>query len=426
MAKIKILIVGMCDSIHIARWISNLKMTDWDVRVFSSSNNPLFHPDLNSTIVYSTAKFRNRFQKKGSSGFGVMSDALFKFLTGSNVIARMIRLAIKLIFPSKRMSITRRLEKVIQSFNPDIIHSMETQEAGYLVLETKRHLTDGNFPPWLHTNWGSDIYLFGKLSKHAPKIREVLTECDYYSCECKRDVVLAQKYGFSGGILPVLPNSGGFDLASLRILREACLPCSQRRSILVKGYQGWAGRAFCAIRALSRAKDVLNGYSVYIYSNNTDDMKIAAELLATEANIPVIVLEQKLPHLEMLKLHGRARISIGLSISDAISTSFLESLVMGSFPIQSWTSSADEWITDGEGGILVPPEDPEIVERALRRAISDDDLVDKAMNINWHIVENRLDNEKIRRLIIRNYKSILDKSLEKDCWLKEGLGALGD
>lgn len=411
MGRSKLLIVGMCDSIHLARWVSNLASLNWDIRVFSSSSNWLRHPDLNETIVYSTAKFRHKLQRKGSSGILIKSDALYNFLVGSNVLARAIKLCVKLLIPQQRMDIYKRLDTVIRSFNPDIIHSMETQEAGYLVLETKkRHFTDAKFPIWLHTNWGSDIYLFGRLARHAPKIRELLDECDYYSCESQRDAVLAREFGFMGGILPIFPNSGGLDLSLIKTLREECAPPSQRKIILLKGYQGWAGRAFCGMRALARARDMLEGYSIYIYSNDSYEMKIAAELLAIETKIPVILLQPRLPHVEMLKLHGRARISIGLSISDAISTSFLEAMVMGAFPIQSYTSTADEWITDGEGGILVPPEDPEVIETALRKALMDNDLVDRARSKNWPTVEERLDNKKIKDMIIRNYEAVMNGS----------------
>jgi len=71
----------------------------------------------------------------------------------------------------------------------------------------------------------------------------------------------------------------------------------------------------------------------------------------------------------MLHYYGRARIYIGLSISDAISTSLLEAMVMGAFPIQSCTACADEWIEDGKSGFIVPPEDPHVIAEAIRRAL---------------------------------------------------------
>jgi hypothetical protein len=404
---LKLLIVGMSESVHARRWISQIANLGWDIRFFALDDISEPHPDLRSIVVYSRASFRSKHQAKGSSGMLICLDPIYRLLNGPNRLARLISRAKAFLGRPNRRSRADRLAKAIFSFQPDIVHSMETQGAGYLTVEAKRLLKGHSFPTWLHTNWGSDIYLFGRLAAHASKIRDVLAGCDYYSCECERDVALARQFGFTGGVLPVFPNSGGFDLAEIIAMRKASLPPSQRRTILLKGYQGWAGRAFCGIRALSRAKDVLGGYSVFIYSNDSTDMKIAAELLAQEAGIQVTVLEPHIPHAKMLELHGRARISIGLSISDAISTSFLEAMVMGSFPIQSWTSAANEWIIDGQGGILVPPEDPDIIEVAIRRALADDGLVDRAAALSWPIVANRLDAKHLRDLAVQGYESIL-------------------
>jgi glycosyltransferase involved in cell wall biosynthesis len=74
-------------------------------------------------------------------------------------------------------------------------------------------------------------------------------------------------------------------------------------------------------------------------------------------------------HQEMLSMNGKARISITLNISDGVSTSLLEAIVMGAFPIQSYTACANEWVEDGKTGLLVHPEDTESVEhQALKKA----------------------------------------------------------
>jgi glycosyltransferase involved in cell wall biosynthesis len=106
----------------------------------------------------------------------------------------------------------------------------------------------------------------------------------------------------------------------------------------------------------------------------------------------------------MLRLHGRARVSIGLSISDAISTSLLEAMLMGSFPIQSHTACADEWLRHGEGGWLVHPEDPAAVADGLRRALTDDALVDRAADLNAAVARERLDAGPIRERVVAAYK----------------------
>lgn len=56
---------------------------------------------------------------------------------------------------------------------------------------------------------------------------------------------------------------------------------------------------------------------------------------------------------------------------------------MGSFPIQSDTIAADEWIENGIAGIIVPTEDPVVIESAIRKVHSDDKMVDRAADQYW-------------------------------------------
>lgn len=112
------------------------------------------------------------------------------------------------------------------------------------------------------------------------------------------------------------------------------------------------------------------------------------------------------PHEDMLRMHGRSRVSIGLSMSDAISTSFLEALVMGSFPIQSNTSCANEWIKCGKSGFLVDPEDAQGIAVVLRQALVDDELVDQAASINAQTAADRLDYRKIKPIAVDFYKNL--------------------
>ena len=105
-----------------------------------------------------------------------------------------------------------------------------------------------------------------------------------------------------------------------------------------------------------------------------------------------------------------ARIHIGLSISDAISQSLLESMVMGAFPIQSCTACANEWIEDGKSGLIVPPEDPHIVAQAIRRAVQDDALVDQAAQINAETARARLAYDHVKQLAVGMYRSVLENA----------------
>jgi len=209
--------------------------------------------------------------------------------------------------------------------------------------------------------------------------------------------------------MPVYPNTGGFDLEKIEKLRVNHPKTSDRKIIMLKGYQGWAGRALVALRALTLAKNILSDYRLIIYSNPDGiDVRIAAEIFSNESGVDVSILPATTLHDEIMKYHGLARISVGLSISDAISTSVLEAMAMGSFPVQSWTSAADEWIEDGVTGLLVPPEDPQEVAEAIHKALSDDELVDNAYEKNWDTVKSRLDHNELKNKTIASYESIMN------------------
>lgn len=435
-----LLMVAMPGSIHVVRWINQLVDQDLDIHIFPSTGGVIIHPEMEGVTFHSPifpwAKKIGKHKRGNSSRLSLTAaDFLRSYLKksgstsqcaecdGQNIgssqpqaaslsteipdptFAQQIRQFLRQQVLERFMPGFRgkRLLKVIRSVRPDLVHSLEIQAAGRLTLEAKQKFA-GSFPSWLVTNWGSDIFLFGKLQRHQAKIREVLANCDFYSCECERDVRLARQFGFSGLTMPVFPNTGGFDLAELKEVRER-IQVSDRKVILLKGYQNWAGRSLVGLRALSRCKDVLAGYSVVIYLASPD-VDIAAELFADETGIPVRIIPNNTPHQEILSLHAKARISIGLSISDAISTSFLEAMVMGSFPIQSCTACVDEWIEHGVSGMIVPPEDPDIIEMAIRSALSDDVLVNEAAAINWRIAQERLDSLLIKKKVIDMYSSL--------------------
>jgi glycosyltransferase involved in cell wall biosynthesis len=400
---LRILFVAMSDSVHTARWINQLEGQGWDIHLFPSIDIGYVNPDLRNTIVHHSfyRKQKVHVQTTRFKGIPIVTPPI------SEQVAYVFRMALqRKIWAEYRLY---QLRKLIKRLKPDIIHSLEFQSGAYLVSDVKKSYV-GQFPPWIATNWGSDIYLFGRLAEHINKIKDVLEKCDYYSCECQRDVMLARQLGFKGKVLPVLPNTGGFDIERAAQLRQPGA-ASGRRLILLKGYQHWAGRALVGLRALALCADSLKDYRVAIPLAG-DDVKIAAELVSQTTGIPIEIIP-RCSHEEMLRRYGQARISIGLSISDAISTSLLEAMVMGAFPIQSCTACCDEWIDDGVTGLIVPPEDPETIAAAIRKAVSDDNMVDRSAELNAKTARERLNQAIIKPQVIAMYQQIASELSNK-------------
>ena len=354
MRRLKIFFVCFPYSVHAARWTRLLDGAGHDIHVFPSQPNHHLHEEFRDITFWPVP--------------GLAFD----------VGNRPVRTGKLSEMPPS--SPETRLAALMAVGQFDIVHSLEFQHAGYLTLKALARLPEKR-PIWIATNYGSDISLLGGAPEHAALIREIVSECDYYSAECHRDVGLAREFGLRKPVFAVCPNSGGIDVELTSRLRTTG-PTSARRVIAVKGYQHFAGRALTALQAIDLVREHLRDYHVCIFSP-FPDVRQEAELLRSQRGINVECLPEQVPHADILRLHGRARVSIAISIGDGISTALLEAMAMGSFPIQTCTACADEWIIDGKSEFIVRPDNLEQIADRLLRALNDDELVDTAASLNF-------------------------------------------
>jgi glycosyltransferase involved in cell wall biosynthesis len=162
------------------------------------------------------------------------------------------------------------------------------------------------------------------------------------------------------------------------------------------------GRASIALAAISEIANELRDFELIVYSANRKTIRLVRRIQDdTKLNIRAIP-KKRLTHSEMLNLFGTARTYVGVSLSDGISTSLLEAMAMGAFPIQTNTSCAEEWIEDGITGKLIAPNQEEI-KNSLRLALSNDSLVDQASLINRQTIANKCNEEQIKLKSLKFY-----------------------
>jgi len=273
------------------------------------------------------------------------------------------------------------LRRVIRKTEFDLVHVLELQHAGYLLLDTG---LASHLPKVFITNWGSDIYWFQQFPKHKKRIVELLETADFYSAECDRDIKIVRELGYTGNVNPVIPYSGGIDV---EYLPTNVRPPSQRRRIIVKGYTGFVGRALVAIDALAGVVDDLEGYEVMIYSASIR-ARLGALRLKIKHGISVQIVRKRTSHTDMLKLFSESRVYLGISLSDGISTSLLEAMATGCYPVQTNTGCACEWVTESSGS-LVRPDNVQAISAQLREALTNDELVDEAARVNSETIRSR-------------------------------------
>ena len=365
----------MADSVHVARWLTQFVDQPIDFTLFPSSPHRHIHPVLKSLITSASQQMTVTLKPSSMRWLALPFSALD--------------------IPFNNFFRSRLLRRLIENNSYDLIHVLELQHAGYLLLDTKLTAT---LPKVFITNWGSDIYWFQQFPKHRQKIIQLLNITSFYSAECHRDIEIVKQLGYTGKTMEVIPNSGGINLDEIP---KDSLPPSQRKKIMIKGYTGFVGQALVAIKACELVADHLRGYEVVIYSASIKS-RIRALKLRHFHKVRVTILKKSTPHHEMLKHFSQSRVYIGISLSDGISTSLLEAMATGCYPIQSNTSCANEWV-GADSKSIVKPDCHHELSKIIKFVLADDLHIDQSSNSNREFIENHASWTAVSTIAINFY-----------------------
>ena len=379
----QVLIVGMLDSVHLARWISQFADTDTAITVFPSRRFRKIHPDLLRQLKNESVSIVSVIPKRFRKFFGYADFLLYEIK----------------IFSFIGLSRLNKLTRALEASSYDVVHLIEFQHAGYLYLDLKFDKK----PKWktILTNLGSDIYYFSQYPEHREKITQLLRTVDAYSAECARDYKLARDFGFVGAELPLVPNAGGFPNEIFEIIK---VPILERKEIFLKGYGGQFGLPDIMFAV---SEKILLEYPTYIINIVSVTPDLLSRVMFLQKKYPKRVkywtTRRPIPHERVLEILGRSIIYFGFSKSDGISTTFLESLIMGCYPIQTSTSCANEWVSKGfiassvEANIsdLSP-----IIDSVLRHKLD----LDKVSKNNLLLARDLLKFDQIRKTSIHYYE----------------------
>lgn len=363
----KVLLVGMLNSIHVARWIEQFEDEEIVFMLFPSIPIKSLHPRISNLIALNPQKFRlPALMKLWCYPLGVLDY----FVTSHRLTAPILKWQ-------------------IERYDPDIVHLLELQHAGYLY---DRAIDIGFISrKVIATNWGSDVYWYQKFPRHVERIQSLLTKVNSYSAECDRDLELVKQLGYKGLVLPVIPNTGGIEPKNMTSWNN-----DDRKIILIKGYTKFVGRAEIALKAISLVSvKSLEDFEICIYSASRKIRKMAKNI-SKEKNVSITCFKpHALSHEAMLNLFEKSYLYVGVSESDGISTSLLEAMASGTFPIQSNTSCGDEWIADSDTGFLVQWDSVEEYAKKIDFALTHPDFVSRAVETNLLTIKTRANPKAI-------------------------------
>jgi hypothetical protein len=378
----KILVVGMLDSIHLYRWLIQFKNEDLSITVFPSRR----FRKVNQGILELA---NNGFLKvvPSQKSYRKIYSGYLDFLTCS-IVGKYINY----------FSRGEKLKRIINSNEFSHVHLIEMQNAGYLYLESNQN--KNNSYQLIVTNWGSDIYFYQHEMKHLDKIKKLLNLADRYSAECRRDYILAKTFGFQGLELPLIPNTGGIPE---EFLHTNLSPISNKKSVYIKGYGGKFGLGAIGIEVGKKLLENFPNLELFIVSV-TPDLELSVRNLKN--NFPDRVnfwtVRSNLDHKAVFELLKSSILYIGCSKSDGVSTTFLESLAAGAYPIQTNTSCANEWIEMGFKASIVAPTFATVLDSAMH-ALSNLSATDQKINWNKILSIKYLSPTKIKEVALKFY-----------------------
>lgn len=316
------------------------------------------------------------------------------------LLTPMMRTKIRhIIGPREIPEAGKKLRAIIDLIQPDLVHAMRIPFEGMIATEANPPM------PLLISIWGNDFTLHAKSTKRMEKYtHKVLNRANALHTDCYRDIRIAKKWNFDDTKLNfVLPGAGGIQLDKFYPPDQGDV--SQRPKIVnPRGYRAYIKNDtfFKAIpRVLKKQRDTL-----FLCPNMKEETNAHkwVEKLGIQA---AVELQPRLTRAEIAEQYRASQIVLSISTHDGTPNSFLEAIACGCFPIVGDIESLREWITDGENGTLVDPQDHKALAKAILNALKDKELRYKARKINREIIETRANYDVVMKQALEYYQQII-------------------
>ncbi len=305
----------------------------------------------------------------------------------------------------------QKLRAFIQEVQPDIIHALRMPYEGMLTasaltggFDTSGKNARSTQPPrFLVSIWGNDFTL------HAPSTplmgyytRKTMGAVHALHADCERDIRLARTWGL-GVDKPALVTPGNGGIRS-DVFYPPEKPVTNPIIINPRGFRSYVkNEAFFKSIPLVLAK---RSDARFIFSSMAGESQ-ALQWMKDLKIEHAVQLNPPLSHVQMGDVFRGAQIVVSPSIHDGTPNSLLEGMACGCFPIAGDLESIREWITPGQNGLLVNPNNPQSIADAILIALENEYLRHEAAGLNAKIISARAEYEGNMEKVVEFYKNLL-------------------
>jgi glycosyltransferase involved in cell wall biosynthesis len=295
------------------------------------------------------------------------------------------------IVPLRLPLAARRLGRVIEQVQPDLVHAMR------LPYEGMAAALAGPAAPLVISIWGNDFTLHAPSNPLTARFtRLAMARADALHPDCRRDARLALEWGFpKERPMAVLPSSGGVQLDLFHPPDGATAAGRQADRAEVINPRGL--RAYVRNDTFFQAVPMVieQRPDVRFLCPGMAGAPAADRWLNRYGGAGAVSLLPKQTRREMAGLFREARIAISLTTHDGTPNTLLEAMASGCYPIAGDLESLREWITHGLNGALVDPANPREVAEAIISALDDPGRLASAADFNLQLIQEKAEYRQV-------------------------------
>ncbi len=294
-----------------------------------------------------------------------------------------------------------KLRAFIKEVQPDLVHALRVPYEGMLAASALQGLVSR--PPLLVSIWGNDFTL------HAPSsplmgyyTRKTMKAARALHADCARDVRLARVWGL-GVDQPTLVTPGNGGIRS----DVFYLPKDFVKEPVILNPRGF--RAYVKNEAFFKSIPLVlekRSDARFVFSSMQGEPQ-ALQWMKDLKIEDAVQLNPPLSHAQMGDVFRAAQIVVSPSVHDGTPNSLLEGMACGCFPVAGDLESIREWITHGQNGLLVDPNNPQAIADAILIALEREDLRHEAAGLNAKIISARGEYTQNMKLAGEFYKLVI-------------------
>jgi len=293
------------------------------------------------------------------------------------------------------------LQAVIRQVQPQLVHALRIPYEGMLAAAA---LAESQLP-LLVSVWGNDFTLHARSTPlMASATRRALRRASGLLADTQRDLQLAQQWSLPAGA-PTLavPGNGG---VRRNLFHPPKQPVTAPRIINPRGLRAYV-RNDVFFRALAQVVKQVPDLQVDCPAMQGEPQ---AEAWVRQHGLHAHVnLLPKLAPADLAESYRRAQLMVSPSTHDGTPNTLLEAMACGLLPVAGDLDSIREWITPGENGLLVNPNDAKALAAAILRGLNDEALRSKTASHNATLIAEHADYHSGMRRAEAFYQAVLSR-----------------